>query len=377
MKLNHLVAVSVALSGLIVGCSKEPAEHIDVGADVLDLAERTKDSFPVAATNRVVDELGPEEVILAVNGSPLTKQIFDDMMLLKAAGLMAEKGATSQTVGQQLQTYRVSYPKSFIAQRLFIDYALSEGLVTSEEVDKATAKAVNEALAKSKKSAKAFLAMFKGKERMFYYEVGVSYLMNKVIAKRIPPKAVVNEQFVSNVQASVRQDNLMATKTNEMRRAFLTQLRNRIVAGEIPFEKAAAEYSLTFDGQKPKNFSGDWGTVEERDMNDPKLAAAVFALKRGEISPVLEDSDRLHLVKVEQIIPAKKDADDRIVSRERRKLKHVYLPKEELYVEDSPIVLTQDLKRQMQQQAVDAFIMGLMTNGTNKVEYPNGRVLFR
>lgn len=377
MKVLNLFGASVVVSGLLVGCSREAQERIDVGTNVLGIAERALENFPVAATNRVVDELGPDDVILAVNGFPLTKRVFDDMMLLKAASLMTEKGANRQSVGQQLQTYRTGYPKSFIAQRVFIDYAFKEGLVTPEEVDAATAKAVNQALAKSKKGAKAFLKLFLGRERLFYYEAGVSYLMNKVIAQRIPPKIVVNEQFVSNVQASVRQDNLMAKMTNDMRKTSLVALRQRIVSGEITFEKAAADYSMNFDGKRPQNFSGEWGTVEERDISDPKIAAAAFSLKVGEVSEVLEDSDQLHLVKVAKVFPAEKDAEGRVIARERRQLKHVYLPKEELYVEDSPIVLTQDLKRQMQMQAVDAFVMGQMTNGTTHIEYPNGRLLFK
>ena len=71
-------------------------------------------------------------------------------------------------------------------------------------------------------------------------------------------------------------------------------------------------------------------------------------------------------------VSMEKDADGNELNPERRHLSHLHIDKRPLLIEDSDLVLTRDLKRQMQTQAVNEFVTGLATNGQNKVVYPNG-----
>ena len=108
-------------------------------------------------------------------------------------------------------------------------------------------------------------------------------------------------------------------------------------------------------------------------MDDAKVAAAVFALRKNAISDVIEDDNGFHLVKVLDVKPAVKDESGKVVKDEVRKLSHLYIEKEPVLIRESKIELTNDLKYQMQIQAVNEYVTGLLTNGSHRIVYPHGR----
>ena len=350
----------------IAGCAKD---DFKLTPDMVEVGVRSSGSFVTNAPKKIA-EMSADDVIVAVNGYPLTKRAYDDFMELRLASINKTKGMTPLVANQMMDEYRVNYVKTFIAQRLLIDEAFKLGVVTEGEVLSAVERRLKEDARKRGKKVADTIKDVNGKDNYLFYELSASYTMDKFIAEKIPPALEVTPEFVAAVQEQVTKDNADAQATNAFLKARLAAYRGQILAKELDFTSAAKAVSQA--GEE----DGIWGEFEEGEMDDPGVQAKVFALKEGEVSDVLEDENGLHIVKVLSVTPAVKNDSGRVVARERRKLAHIYLEKVPLLIRLDDIKMSADLKMQMQMQAVNAYVTGLSTNNVNKIEYPNGNVLF-
>ena len=373
MKYLGRFAVSlVLLSLLMCGCGKD---GFKIEGNVLEFEKRSDVPFPTGTVCQV-DQMAPDDVIVAVNGYPITKRVYDIMMALKAKSLANDPKRQGEAM-EILKNYRMTYFKTFIAQRLMVDNALELGLVTTDDVRAHVENFVVEEARKQNRSIEQFLKAFKGQERLFFYEKGVSYAMAKVISEKIPPLVEVNKAFVSNVMEYVEQQNVLAAETNRLRKAEFAQLREEIVSGKRAFSAITNKLVHIPQDCIVVEDDGAWGEFAETDMDDAKVAAAVFALPVGGLTEIIEDDDGFTMAKVCKIIPPEKDAGGEIVAPERRVLSRIYVDKIPMTIQESEIAWTSNLKRQMQTQAINRYVLDLSTNGTNRIEYPHGRVLFK
>lgn len=361
---------------LIVGCS----ENFDVGevrlpANLLELERRYTDEVKIGKPMTIA-QMSPEDAIVIVNGYPLTKRHFDHAMVVRARDIGKEKGMNPQMAEKRLEEFKMGFVKHFIAQRLMVDDALRQGVVTTNDVREFITEALVSQARRNKVPVERSLAALGAERETSLSEMAIAYTMNKLIKAKIPPKAKVDKVFVDAVKEQVASMNAEATKTNDTIRAKLAAWRQDILAGKADFATVAEKYSEDYVADDPQTKGGHWGKYEEPDMDDAKVAAAVFALKVNEISDVLEDFNGYQLVKVLSVVPAKRDKEGKLISREVRDLAHIYINKTPLIIEEGEAVMTRDLKYQMQIQAIDEYCAALMTNGTNKVVYPHGEILY-
>lgn len=366
-------AISLFLLSLLVGgCGKD---GFKIEGNVLEFEKRSDLPFPTGTVCQV-DQMAPDDVIVAVNGYPITKRVYDIMMALKTKSLGNDPN-TQASAMEYMKNYRMTYFKTFIGQRLLVDNALELGLVTTNEVQKYVENFVYNAAKKQNRSIEQFLKAFQGQERIFFYEKAVSYAMDKIIAAKIPPLREVNQAFVSNVMEYVEQQNVLAAETNGLRKAEFARIRSAIVSGKIRFSDATNNLThIVRDGIMVED-NGTWGEFAESDMDDAKVAAAVFALPVGGLTDVIEDDDGFTVAKVCKIIPPEKDAVGEVIAPEKRLLSRIYVDKIPMTVQESQIAWTSNLKQQMQVQAINRYVLNLATNGVNRIEYPHGQVLFK
>ena len=351
----------------IVGCAKK--DNFTLRYEDLGFEERRADAFPTNAC-KSIDQMMPGDVIVAVNGYPLTKRVFEDLMALKLKGLVSQKDMSSYVADQMMKQYRETYVRTFQAQRMLLDDAFKQNLVTtnallSEVVRRLTIEAKRRGLT-IEETLKPY-----GKSRKYLLqEIYTSAAMDKLIAARIPPLHEVDDRFVKAAQAQVAAENAAAAHTNAVLASFLQGWKKQIIEKNLDFNEISSKYS---DNPDP---DGVWGTFEEGDFDDPKLEATVFSLPKNAISDVVEDFNGYHLIKVLDIFPAEKNEAGRIISKERRKLAHIYLEKMPELIRMDDMKVSHELKRQMQLQAVDMYVTKLSTNGVTRIEYPNGLKLF-
>lgn len=97
-------------------------------------------------------------------------------------------------------------------------------------------------------------------------------------------------------------------------RERIAALRAQLQAG-ADFAALAREHSAAASAAQ----GGDVGFVQREELVPP-LSQAVFALKEGEVSPVVELPDGLHLLKVEATVPARRVGLDEARERIRTHL---------------------------------------------------------
>lgn len=363
---------AVLAIGLLLcsGCSKNGESHFK--GDFCELVPRQA-TF-TNGVEVVVSMLKPDDVLVAVNGYPLTKKMFDDISVLKAREISNRKGSNSAYANNQLAEFQKNYVTLFINQRLLIDQAYALKVIPKDELERRVNEAVQKQAAARKISVQKLVDTFPGDFRYALYDISSMMLMNALISKHIPPVGEVSDELVAAFQEAIKSDIEAAAKTNEMTRAAMLGWKNDILTNKVSFTELAKNYDQDdwADSEKP----GYWGEFERGEIEDKRVQSAVFSLKVGEISDPVEDDDGFHLIRVLSIKPPELNEKGRVVQDEIRKVEHIYVKKLPILIQDADDILKADLKRQMQLQAVNAYLENLKTNGLNRIEFPHGQHLF-
>lgn len=373
------ISIAIVLAAM-VGC--RPRETVTLGPEFLYLVS-PKDVVHLPDFRffsgeqelpricKTIEQMKPEDVIVAINGVPLTKQDYDKLMGFKLKGLLRRKDMSQLVAQETWEQHRRTYVRRFIAQRLLVDNAFATGTITTNALlETISAKIANDARRRGQTIAK-YISTFGEEWRYFVYERCIDEAVAQLVKAHIPPIAEVESNFVAAVQAQVMADNQAANATNSARRAILEDWRQKIVSGKATFDeamKACAELGASE--------CGVWGEFEDGDIDDERINSVAFATETGGITPVLDSEDAVRLIMVITAREAKHDADGTITNPATRTLAQIAFAKVPLMIEQGSVALTMDLKDQMQLQAINLYVTTLVTNGMNHVVYPHGSKLF-
>lgn len=366
----------------ILGCNS--GEGFSPSAEIFDLMSAEEiaklpdrdwlDGTKSASMNaelRTIDEMRPQDVIVAVNGVPLTKGVYERLMNIKLKSIL-QRPNTSQYVAQKiLEQHRRTYVRKFVAQRLLFDNAFSTGVVSTNTLLAAVGRCVVEDAKRKGKSVGKYIDGFGEEWNAFIYERSIDLAISELVKAKIPPVVEVESNFVAAVQKQVAMENMAARATNDHHRTSLTGLRESLLKNAISFD-AAMRQCASISGSECLT---DDFTLEE--IEDEELGKIAFNTPLGGVTSVVENDSDFFLVKVLGIQSAKQDDDGDVLEPERRTLAKISLPKIPLLIEEGAVALTADLKNQMQMQAVDNYVTQLITNGVNRVVYPHGSGLFK
>jgi len=373
---SAVVAIVVAMSALayISGCGDKKPEQFTLppDRDLTELVPRM-DSVPTGKVCRVED-LQPEDVIVAVNGYPLTRAMFDGQIAIIARYAMTRPDINSYVLNEHVEKAKRNLVKQFPMKRLLIDESKRLKLTSLAEVNSNICHVINENARRLGKPPVEVLRGFKGDPRVVLAEMAEQYWIDALVKDRIPPKVKVDAAFVSNVQAKVTAENIAAERTNEWFKAQMQVWKTQIEKGERTFADVAEKESRFMKGKiRP---GGEWGDFERDEIDSRAVARAAFKLAEGAISDPIETDNGFHLVKVLGITPPVRNEKGTVIEKERRHLAHVYIEKEPQILRFPDDKLLVDLKKQMQTRAIDEFSTFLATNGTHKVVFPHGMKFF-
>ena len=374
---DTILVLGMAVAMLAAGCSQtedDGASLVLPDGDFVEVEKRLE--TVVTGEVKLVETMAPEDVIVAVNGYPLTKRYFEEDMAITTKSLLKRHSGNPYGVREMIEERKRMYVPQFVMKRLLIDDAKRQHLLSDSEVRNAVGDYFKGLGKTSKKSAAKIWSSIKAQERPHVlYDVAERIWVNANVASNIPPLVKVDSAFVAKVQARVAEMNQETRKTNDTIRVKLLKWKADILAGKASFAELANKYSRDVGG--PAGKDGYWGEFEQAEMSDRRIARPVFKLAKGEISDPLEDEEGYHLVKVLDIKPPERNAKGRLIQAELRKLAHIYLKKEPELIRQTDEAMFDDLRQQMQMQAIDYYANVLMTNGQNTVVYPHGNVLFR
>lgn len=374
MKKTELVWMLLAVVAA-AGCTRDDHAYDSLfpGGDYAELKPRIAE-IPCGAEQTIKD-MAPSNVIVAVNGYTLTKEEFEFSVALEASHLMSQKGADQNVVSAQMKERMQFFVPEFVRVRLLLDEAKRLNLLTTNDVAKSVKEIVIASAKAKKRTPEQFLRGFNCDSKYVFYDLAVKQWVNALIAKKIPPQVEVDDAFVKAVQDQVTADNEAAKATNELYKVMLAGWKKEAESGIKTFTQLAKEHSQDFN---PDSKDGSyWGEWERGQMDSMKVQAAAFSVKLGEITDPVEDENGIHIVKVLKIEPAVKNDKGRVIQHEIRTLAHIYIEKEPLLLRQTDKMMFRDVKRQMQLQAINAYVEVLKTNGVHKVVYPHGENLFR
>lgn len=372
MKTNRLMSAALVVA-FFVGCAKEYEKYAPEYSDYTELFPRSTDLKQV--DSKVIAELQPDDVIVAVNGYPLTKGEMSRQLAVMAKVMMDKRDHDEYTAGELLKQEEQMLVPNFVRLRLLVDEARRQKVLTTNQVFDAVNEKISIGARDKKKTVKQFIASFPCEIKYVLCDLAEKQWVNALIEKSIPPKAKVDEAFVKAVQDQVSADNDAAKATNELYKAMLAGWKKEAESGVKTFAQLAKEHSQDFNPDKEDG--SYWGEWERGQMDSMKVQAAAFALKLGEITDPVEDENGIHIVKVLKIVPAVKNDKGRVIQHEIRTLAHIYLEKEPMILRQNDQSMFRDVKRQMQLQAIDEYVDVLKTNGLHKVVYPHGEKLFK
>lgn len=312
--------------------------------------------------------LPDDAVIVKVNDNVLRKRDLLNYVALETRYASKHlKGNEKKESQQRIHDDFINFIPTYIEQRLLVDDAKKHAVLTEEEVNRQVNKMIDAAAKLRNLNREEFLEKFKDEESFMRESAATRIWISAHVASNIPPVVVTTPQIATNYVKMIEEDFAAVKSTNEAIRARLDGIRADCLAGKSVFTNIAAEISVE-----------DWdlGEKERMEFDTASMRDAVFALKEGMISPVLESETDYFLLYVDKIIPAEKNKEGKTVHPERRRVYQMALLKE-----DYPLRLTyeqafQDLAYQFQMQAVKTYVDNLKTNGLNTIEWPYGKNLF-
>ena len=366
------LGVILMVSAIVAGCSKSELPSIRFTGDFCELATR-QEKFE-QGEETIVGKLKDDDVLVAVNGYPLTKKMFDELMLIKTNQISKQKDSNNPFMMNQLSAFKKNFIRLFVNQRLLIDKARELGVMSQAELEKKVNDIISSRAKARNISVEQYVKSFPGDFKYHLYELAEMLLMDRLIVKHIPPEANVDDEVVAAFQKSIEDDNAAFAKTNEMKRARMLVWKNDILAKKISFEALARKYNEDEDADSEK--PGYWGEFERGQFEDKKIQSVVFNMKVGEISDPVEDDDGYHLIKLLSIKEPERNSRGRLIQDEVRSVMHVFVKKVPLFIHEPDDVMMGDLKRQMQLQAINKYLADIKTNGVTRIEFPHGKKLF-
>jgi parvulin-like peptidyl-prolyl isomerase len=232
-----------------------------------------------------------------VNGEPIPISEIDDALSARTPQLLP--------VGQtERRRMRMQVLDALIAERLLRQFLVKNGPpIDAAEVDKQMA-----ALADAQKSSGKTLAEFCKETHQSEAQVRLcihNMLQYSAFARQHASDEQLKKYFQENrdyfQQVTVRVSHIVirlpAEVTESERqeaRKKLLELRAQILTGKISFAEAAKQVSQCPSATK----GGDIGFITRKWMVDEAVAQAAFALKKAEISDIVQSEVGLHLLVV-------------------------------------------------------------------------------
>ena len=368
---NRLYCFSIAIAACIVGCSPKSGPNRETLPDLTGKRVEVKE----VGVEKKIDELKPEDVIVAVDGIPYTKRMFDEERMLLMAQLKRQ-GKNPQELMSTMSEMTPLFPAQFVNKYLLILDGQERGVPSHEELQKEYARNL-EGLKKSRKmTLEQIERAYPSKNKdMMYRKIAEEIYVKLYAATNIQPVRVVDSNFVAEVKETIKRSAADSAATNALILAELKDLSKKLAGDKEAF--AAAANMNDVDPETPKDGGGYLGKAEREQIENKEVAAAVFALRKpGDITDPIVEEDSAFIIQLLSITPPVTNASGRVVQGELRETARIFRELEGQPVKMSDAELWQYTDLQMRNQALAAKIKELMTNGTHKVVYPYGTKLF-
>lgn len=362
------VAIAVLAAWAIAGCGKDEKSQ---DAEYRPSLTNPDASHPPAVGPAMsIAQMKKDDVIVWVDGAALTAADFSDQVnfiLLQLRQTM--KKEDPKKVQRVYVTLCRRIPEDFVNDQLLVQEARRLKLVSADDLDDTYEEAKGNLASALNISPWEKLAKMFPNGQQALGRIAEEGLWKRKMMETIAPLATVDAPAVSNVIDQIKAVNAGISGSNEVNRTKLRKLRAEILRTNADFNEIAKQVSkCKFRDDEAKGNWGAFGRDEFKpEYDNGDMGEAIFKLKVGEISDVLEDGEGYSLVKFVEF--DERDAKKPEAKRDRI-LSRIFLPKEPLYIIEPFPILERNLKEQMKGQAIEKKVAELKAKA--KVVYPHG-----
>jgi peptidyl-prolyl cis-trans isomerase C len=274
-------------------------------------------AIQMAAAARAQEPPRPSKPVAAVNGDLITEAELEAVLkLLPPAPAPDPAKAVAKEV-QQRQLRREAL-EMLVDDVLMRQYLAKNGRrVEGKEIDQRLAE-LERALKSHKRTLQEFLADTAQTETHLRSDIQKKLQWDDLVGRQLTEPNLrryyeQNRDFYD--QVTVRASHILlrvpaaaAPSESQSAQVLLTDLRQKIVAGQLDFGEAAKKYSQCASAP----LGGDIGYFPRKWAVDERIAKAAFELKVGDVGEVIRSDYGYHLIKVTDRKPGQPSDFDRI-----------------------------------------------------------------
>lgn len=306
------------------------------------------------------------DFIVKVDGEVLTQKQLDEDVALRMYFFRKRIKSPAQLEKQE-QTLRTTLKDAWINSTLLKAEAQKLGINPSDEARKALEKKYQRIFLGRRGTFKRLQqeVVKAGLKDSFDRNFNLELYANSLIEAKFKSDVAISEKDIDSAIKRMDKYNARASLTNELIFASASNIVKRARAGE-DFAKLADTYSQEED-KRPGGYKGE---CDDSDFSDeePSFARAIWALKDGEISDVLDSVDAYTIVKMIKHVSKDGGKDDSAVE-----IAWIKLYKPQFYPEYSRDELRKMGVKQQRTKVLTQEVQRLRKKA--KIEYPSKKSL--
>ena len=247
----------------------------------------------VGETEKTIEEMNPEDVIVSVDGHALTRGMYDELIENTAKTLSLSIGKNNPAMVKQLiREKKRKLPGEFIAKHFLLSEAARRRLdpapVHLAEMESRLAARA----AKEGKSLERFLQDQGSRTNALLQDVREQALILTLREAEFGDRLKVTDQDLAEIRERTKRFNASWEATNRLIMARGKALCERIRAGEDFFAVARQE------SDDPESTEGLWGTFTRLEIQDAQVRHAAFTLPVGAVSEPFDTEEGMVIIKV-------------------------------------------------------------------------------
>ncbi len=239
-----------------------------------------------------LDEMGPDDVVVSVNGVALTRGAFDDLLDVKIE--LYKAGRDPQLVRLMRGRFRANIVSEWTARQL----ALQEARAKNHTPSASAVERMRDYICQCLKLPTAGDALEQHLLKLGRIGRGIEKHMaeNAVMLSfreaLYPERLLVTEADIDRRLEQIRNYNARSEATNQLVMATGRRICDEIRDG-LDFQEAVERYSEVKDD--PPGF---WGDFLKGEIEDEQVRQAAFTLPVGAVSEPLDTAEGLVIIKV-------------------------------------------------------------------------------